>query len=587
MKQRFKFIITILILLLIVEYFLFSPIYKLDSVYINYGITPYDICQKQPKIWSFIKVIFIITNIISITIISNFIYSNILKSSNNSGKLTNLIRKHYKIQNKNLLPTINSNKLQIFIGLSNNNIPIFIPEKGLYQNILITGTIGSGKTSSAMYPFTKQLIFYENNNDSQKIGMLILDVKGNYLNEVKEFCEEFNRSDDLITIELGGKYKYNPLNKPNLKASILANRLKTILLLFSENNSESYWLDKAEQILEHAIKICRLYNNNYVNFNELHNLITNEEYYNEKIKILKNKFVHNELSEEDCYNLLSSLTFFDNEFYKMDSRTMSILKSEITRITNCFISDYNVLHTFNPDKNEENFYGLSEILSSGKIVVLNMNISEYKNLSKIIAAYLKLDFQTEVLSNLATKKYNRTIAFISDEYHEYVTSSDADFFAQSREAKCINIVATQSYTSLLKTINNESAVKVILQNLINKIWLRTDDSFTIEEAQKQIGKEDKEKFSKTISENAKETFYNYFTNSLTSKNSSITESINSVIQHDFVYDTNFFTQNLDTFFCLAFLSNGTSIIPPQKIKLIPYFKKEIIYLNNYQNNLFN
>jgi hypothetical protein len=168
---------------------------------------------------------------------------------------------------------------------------------------------------------------------------------------------------------------------------------------------------------------------------------------------------------------------------------------------------------------------------------------------------------------------SRTVAFVSDEYHEYVTSTDADFFAQSREAKCINIVATQSYTSLLKTLNNESAVKVIIQNLINKIWLRTDDSFTIEEAQKQIGKEDKEKFSKSVSENAKETFYNYFTHSLNSKNSSITESINSVIQHDFIYDTNYFTQNLDTFNCIAFLSTGTSIIPPQKIKLLPYFKK--------------
>ena len=39
-----------------------------------------------------------------------------------------------------------------------NNTPIYIHEKGLYQNLLITGTIGSGKTSSAMYPFCKQLI---------------------------------------------------------------------------------------------------------------------------------------------------------------------------------------------------------------------------------------------------------------------------------------------------------------------------------------------------------------------------------------------------------------------------------------------
>ena len=59
------------------------------------------------------------------------------------------------------------------------------------------------------------------------------------------------------------------------------------------------------------------------------------------------------------------------------------------------------------------------------------------------------------------------------------------------------------------TIKDEAHVKVITQNLINKIWYRTDDIFTIEEAQKQLGKEDKEKFSKSISESAKETKFSY------------------------------------------------------------------------------
>ena len=565
MKKRFLFNLIFLLIFFIIGYFIFSPVYKLNSVYINYGLFPYDICQKQPQLWSAIKYIFIISCSINLIIISNFIFP----------KFNNL----YSKKDNNLsFEKIDKNKLALLIGKNEKNNSIIIPEKGLYQNMIITGTIGSGKTSSAMYPFTKQLIYYKNDNSVEKIGMLILDVKGNYYFQVEKFCESFNRTEDLIIIELGGKYKYNPLNKPNLKASVLANRLKTILLLFSENNSESYWLDKAEQILEHSIKLCRLYNNNYVNFSEIHKLITDTSYYYEKINLLKDKFQNNYFNNNDCYDLLTSITFFENEFLKLDQRTMSILKSEITRITNCFISDYDVLHTFNPEKNEENFYGLNDILDKGKIVVLNMNISEYKNLSKIIAAYLKLDFQTEVLSNLAKNKISRTVAFISDEYHEYVTSTDADFFAQSREAKCINIVATQSYTSLLKTLNNESTVKVIIQNLINKIWLRTDDSFTIEEAQKQIGKEDKEKFSRSISENAKETVYNYFTKSLNSKNSSITESINSVIQHDFIFDTNYFTQNLDTFNCIAFLSTGNSILPPQKIELIPYFKNDELYL---------
>lgn len=625
MKKRLLFNFIFLLIFFLIGFFIFYPIYTSDSIYISYGLFPYNICEKQPLLWAWIKIIFVISNFITLNIISNSLYSRIFKTkplSNNNfnncfnncantnihNNFTNnakynlndkliykfsninnsLLTLFYDKKNNNLEKNIiNKNNLQLLIGLNSENNSVFIPEKGLYQNILVTGTIGSGKTSSAMYPFTKQLIYYKNNNYSEKIGMLILDVKGNYHAQVEQFCNKFNRTEDLIVIELGGKYKYNPLNKPNLKASILANRLKTILLLFSENNSESYWLDKAEQILEHSIKLCRLYNEGYVNFSEIHKLITDQNYYSEKVQILKNKFLKNEFSEQNCYNLLTSITFFENEFLKLDTRTMSILKSEITRITNCFISDYDVLHTFNPTKEEENFYGLSDILEKGKIVVLNMNISEYKNLSKIIAAYLKLDFQTEVLSNLATSKYSRTIAFISDEYHEYVTQTDADFFAQSREAKCINIVATQSYTSLLKTINNESSVKVILQNLINKIWLRTDDSFTIEEAQKQIGKEDKEKFSKTISENAKETVYNYFTNSLNSKNSSITESINSVIQHDFIFDSNYFTQNLETFNCLAFLSDGSCILPPQKLHLIPYFKDYNFYVEEENEPYYN
>ena len=418
-----------------------------------------------------------------------------------------------------------------------------------------------------MEPLLKQLI----KQNSPNLGMLILDVKGNFYKIVKKYSEEYDRLDSLIIIELGSNVKYNPLDKPNLKPSVLANRLKTILELFSSNNSDSYWLDKSEQVITEAIKLCRLYNNGYVTFVELHNLINYDDYFQTKIEFLRKAFQSGTLSHEKIYDLYSSLNFFENEFKYLDSRTLSIIKSEITRITSTFISDYDILSTFCPDKSEINFFGFESLIRENKIVVLNMNIARYKNLSKIIAAYLKLDFQSEVLIQLSNKKAISPTVFMCDEYHEYVTLSDSDFFAQSREAKCINIVATQSYTSLLNTLKDESSVKVILQNLVNKLWLRTDDIFTIESAQKQIGREDKIKYSKNISENAGETNYNYFTNSLESKKSNISESISTQIHTDFVYDTNFFTQNLKTFSCLAFLSDGTQILPPCKIDLFPSF----------------
>ena len=535
-----------------------NPLFNSKEVIIKYGLEPFDVVERYPKIWEYLKKIYVATFIFSNIIYANFIYSKIFNLSNKK----EIKKETYKIK---------TDKLNLLIGNDEKTGKnIYLPESGLYQNFLITGTIGSGKTSSLMYPFTQQLLKYNSMNPDKKIGTLILDVKGNYYNQVKEYAKKYNLQNDLIVIELGGKIKYNPLHKPNLKSGVLANRLKMIFEIFSENNSESYWIDKAEMAICEAIKLCRMYNNGYVTFTELHKILTVPDYYKEKISILKELFINKKLSIKQIHDLNSALDFFQKEYEKLDSRTLGILKSEITRITNTFISDYDVSKVFCSSKKELNFKGFSDVIAKGKIVVLNMNIAEYRNLSKIIAAYLKLDFQTEIMLNLSKNKA-RTTAFICDEYAEYVTKTDSEFFSLSREAKCINIVSTQSYSSLKNTLKDETAVKVICQNLINKIWFRTDDIFTIEEAQKQLGREDKVKTSKNISENSKETIYSRITNSMSSLDSTISESFNVYTQNDYIYDTNFFTQNLQTFNALAFLSDGNKIIKPRKLKMFPYF----------------
>lgn len=551
---KFVLFFLLLIILFLILIFLFNPILTADSLIFPYAIHAFDIVKVYPNTWILIKKFYFISFSISYFILF-FKFSKFIKFPKKNIQ---------KIQ-------ASESSLSILVGLSDKE-PIYISESGLYQNILITGTIGTGKTSSAMYPFTKQLIEYKSTRENEKLAMLILDVKGNYHKKVLEYANNANRLEDVIIIDLSGSFKYNPLDKPNLKPIVLANRLKTILSLFSPNTSEDYWLDKAEQILTEAIKFCRLYNNGYVSFSEIHKLIMFSDYYQEKLLITKKLFQEGKLSNCDVYNLLTCIDFFEKEFFSLDTRTLSILKSEISRITNFFVSDYNVSKVFCPSKKEINFKGFKEVLENGKIVVLNMNIAEYKNLSKIIATYLKLDFQTEILTSLKNSSNIRSSAFISDEFHEYVTTTDADFFAESREAKCINIIATQSYTSIKNALKDESASKVIIQNLINKIWFRTDDIYTIEEVQKQIGKEEKEKISTTISENAKSTKLNSITNSLISSDSALSESYNKYTQNDYIYDTNYFSQNLETFKSLCFISDGFKILKPKELQMIPYYK---------------
>ena len=556
---------------------IFKPLYEAKEVIITYGIHPFDICSKNPDLWKIIKVTYIFTSSISFFLIGHFVYTRIILKlfqgfnqikSKITQKTNNSENIKENAKNKNLKKSLN-----LKIGKDEDNNIVSIPESGLYQNFLITGTIGSGKTSSAMYPFTKQLLEYNSLNPTNKIGMLILDVKGNYYKQVNQYVKKYNLENDLIVLELGSNVYYNPLHKPNLKPQVLANRLKTILLLFSENNTESYWLDKAEEVLSECIKLCRLYNNGYVTFDELHNLVTIPNYYKEKITILRNLFISSKFDHKQIYELNASLNFFEKEFNNLDPRTKGILISEITRITSTFVSDFDVKNTFCSPKSKLTFTGFDEVLSKGKIVVLNMNIFEYNALSKIIATYLKLDFQTEIMKNLS-KNMVRTSAFICDEYDKFASKTDGEFFSLSREAKCINILSTQSYSSLKTTLKDEASVKVIVQNLINKIWFRTDDIFTIEEAQKQLGKEDKEKISKSISESAKETNFSYITNTLNSQNSNISESYSTYLQNDYIYEAKFFTQNLETFTALTFLSNGNIIYPPKKLKMFPHFKED-------------
>lgn len=181
-------------LILFFLYFLFYPIYQADSIIFKFAITPFDIARVYPKIWLFIKQSYFVFLFIAYFIIFNFLYNN--------------FQKYFNFKNETIKPNNDHKKtdeIRLLIGKNSKNENVYINEYGLYQNMLITGTIGTGKTSSAMYPFTKQLISYKSNNLDEKLAMLILDVKGNYYKEVLKYANEQNRLNDIILIELGRK----------------------------------------------------------------------------------------------------------------------------------------------------------------------------------------------------------------------------------------------------------------------------------------------------------------------------------------------------------------------------------------------
>ena len=173
---RIGFIVAVLVVAMLLLDLVLGSIFKATSVMIPYSLTPFDIYDKNATLWSYIKLAYIAFYLSSTIIVSNSLFSSLFNKIS--------FNKSPSVQD-------DSSELSLFIGTNEKQEEIIINEYGLYQNFLISGTTGSGKTSSAMYPLTRQLIEYKCDKNLEKIGMLILDVKGNFYKKVKEYARAF------------------------------------------------------------------------------------------------------------------------------------------------------------------------------------------------------------------------------------------------------------------------------------------------------------------------------------------------------------------------------------------------------------
>ena len=496
---------------------------KTNFLYINIFGKNIDICSMLDKHFILFKILYFLFFSL---FVMNFVYKFV----------------SYYIDKKNNKKSIVENdELKIFIGRDTEDNEVYIRNNGIFQNVLITGSIGSGKTSAAISRIVLELV--KNN-----ISGLIIDIKGNYINELRKIFNNNNIDINIIEISLNNSFKYNPIDKPNKTSIELANELRLVLTLLSETKmSDSYWLDKVESFLCDFITLIRA-DGKIVSFYEIHKLVNEEKYLLNIIDSIKSKILKNKFSEEILFNINSAISNIQNEYFKLDERTIAIIKSEITRITNVFVSDKLLYDKFCQESDYIDIYN--------NIYVLSIDIGKNPKLLKVIATYLKLDFQKQVLSNFFLKKQ---VFFICDEYQEIANIEDAHFFSISREYKCVNVISMQSYSSLLNSLNNEYSARVIIQNLVNKIWFRNDDVYTINEIIKQIGKEKKDLKTTNFSENARSSRFNILSSKFKNYNTSLAKSISYSEKDDYIFSEDFFTLGLKTFEATCLISDGKNI----------------------------
>ena len=129
---------------------------------------------------------------------------------------------------------------------------LVIPERGLYTGMVIVGAIGTGKTSACMYPYVEQLLAYRSKDPTRKIGGLVLEVKGDFCQQVREMLRRHGRGDDYIEVSLESPYRYNPLHN-ELDAYAQAYGIATLMTNLYGRGQEPFWQQASTNLVKFVI----------------------------------------------------------------------------------------------------------------------------------------------------------------------------------------------------------------------------------------------------------------------------------------------------------------------------------------------
>jgi hypothetical protein len=240
---------------------------------------------------------------------------------------------------------------------------------------------------------------------------------------------------------------------------------------------------------------------------------------------------------------------------------------------------------YDPELNADHRLGIplspfAEQIEKGIVCALNFPVSANPGLARAIGTLMKQDYQRAVISRIARMQMSpdqtwRETLFLCDEYHSFATvgesdpSGDEKFFALSRQAKCIPIVATQSLSSLKSTLPGETW-RTLLQTFRTKIFLSLSDDFSARTASELCGREEQLKLHYGISENGQDASVNMLTGQAAANRSTVGTSKGYNLQRDFVFESKTFME-LKNAQAIVLAYDGLNPLPPTYCYLKPYY----------------
>ncbi|MGE4233059.1 MAG: type IV secretion system DNA-binding domain-containing protein [Bacteriovoracia bacterium] len=454
---------------------------------------------------------------------------------------------------------------------------IVMKKTALSGNILITGSIGTGKSQGTILPYLDQIMA----NFEPRPSVLALDPKNTFIPTAVQIMIARGHKDHILRLSLDGETTFNPIYHPNpLEESRfldIAQMIRAASINFMGKAFESpFWEISAFNLIKNALVYCAA----------VYDYYTLRDLYQVMVGALEGGFVQKlvdtlteeRFSDEARYNIDCAIKYFSSEYSQLDEKVRTGILATSTSFLNQF-QEYRAGRIFCPTKEKLSFYSMDQVIDEGKLLLFDVKSPA---LARSMGTFVKLHYQQSILNRLAstTRTKDRSAVLIIDEYQDVVSSGggstigDERFLAKSREANAITIAAMQSLTSIENSLGNDKAAHELFQNFRTRIMGHSSDLATIKNFQELAGQFDKEQKSHSVSELSQHTERNLILGGFDLTDATISESISTSEKKEHLI-TGKEVSRLKTFEAYALIYDGVSSFFT-KLFLKPFFleKKE-------------
>jgi len=368
----------------------------------------------------------------------------------------------------------------------------------LCQNVLVTGMVGSGKTTSVIYPILKDAIAHHADDPVRKTGLFVFDSKTDgTTGRVVKWAEECGRAGDVMILREGSEWGYYPFNGVS-KLSELEIVAAKITSGFQEIGADNEYWERTTRSGIEAVLAFELLEKGVLDFHPalglMHEFLLGPNGGSSEVSNRISSFTTNlELIrgsvDEQSFRILDSYKQTLHIWQKLDPKTRGILQTCIGNSLGPLLSPR--ISPFYPVAGRKPV-DVSRIVSEGKIVVLCTNAAANCDIAATLGRLIKADLYRAIQQrSFAQEAPDRLVGLFLDEY-PLVATANQPFFGDvqnlqtMREKRAFVVAGTQGYVSMHNSVGIK-AWEGLRINLATNFFLRSNEPEVDEHARTLLG----------------------------------------------------------------------------------------------------